>query len=239
MEKRKYTQGYVRALPKGEDRTVEFIVSDESIDRHNSIIKLDAWNLEGFNKNPILGWDHDVYGGWRSADPDNILGRIEVSKEDGVMIGRATFEDADTNKKADKIFKKIKSGTLNAVSVGFMDKESHVGDPDEKEGEVRGVTYYDSVELVEVSVVPIPSNKNAVKKAVENGDIPELIEETLREALGDEYNEKLTLKGVLSMLRGGDKQEIQEADEGKVDHEAKRKETIKFIALNILAENED
>lgn len=247
MEKRKYTQGYVRALPKGDDRTIEFIVSNESVDRHNSIVKLDGWDLSGFNKNPILGWDHDVYGGWRAADPDNILGSIKVERQGDELVGYAKFEDAETNKKADKIFRKVKSGTLNAVSVGFMPGDSHEGDPDTNENEIRGVLYYDSAELVEVSVVPIPSNKDAVKRAIENGDIPELIEETIREALGNEYNEKLTLKGVFSILRGGEAAKIEEEDAGeKVDKEDRdrhlevvraRNKAIKTIANSLLNDN--
>jgi HK97 family phage prohead protease len=248
MEKRKYTQGYVRALPKDDSREVEFIVSNESIDRHNSIVKLDGWDLSGFNKNPILGWDHDVYGGWRSADPDNILGSIRVERQGDELVGVARFEDADTNKKADKIFKKIKNGTLNAVSVGFMPGESHEGDPDEREDEIRGVTYYDSAELVEVSVVPIPSNKDAVKRAIDNGDIPELIEDMMREALGDEYNEKLTLKGIFSILKGGEAEKIEEEEtlkevdkedrDRKLEISRKRNDVSKLIAKNILENNE-
>ena len=247
MENRQYTQGYVRALPKDDSRTVEFTVSNESVDRHNSIIKLDGWDLEGFSKNPILGWDHDVYGGFRGTDPDNILGHIEVKREDDELVGYATFEDVETNKKADKIFRKINNGTLNAVSVGFIG-DAREGDPDENEGEIRGVAYYDAAELVEVSVVPIPSNKDAVQKALKNGDIPELIEEVVREALGDEYNEKLTLKGLFSILRGGDAASIEEAETGEeVDEEARekhlryvkaRENAIKTKAKLIIEEND-
>lgn len=224
---RQYRQGQVKAYMDN-SRTVRFVISDESVDRHNSVIRSEAWNLDAFKNNPVAGWGHDIYGGWRAPDPDNIIGTWSNLKIDNKeLLGDLTFEDADTNPKAEKIFKKVKNGTLNAVSVGFILQKEHMGD--EENGEERGVTYYDEVELAEISVVPIPSNKNARKKALENGDIPELIEELVREALGDEFNEKLTLKGLFAILRGGDAGEVENANTGiEVDAEARGKH-IKYV----------
>lgn len=222
MENRKLTYGYIRSLPTGEERTVRFVASTESLDRHNSIIKSEGWDLEAYRKNPIVGWDHDVYGGWRAADPDNIIGRADVKVENSELIADITFEDELVNKKADKIFRKVKGGTLNAVSVGFLPVKEHRGDPEA--GEVRDATYYDAVELVEISAVPIGSNRDAVKNALKSGtDISELVKEIVSEALGDEYNEKLTLKGLFSILGGGDAGEVEKADAGEVDEEARRR----------------
>ena len=228
MENRKYTSGQVREFIDN-SRTVRFVISDESVDRHNSVILSKAWDLQSFKNNPIAGWGHDVYGGYRAPDPDNIIGRWNVWREGRELLGDLTFEDGESNPKAEKLFNKVRNGTLNAVSVGFMSLESHDGD--EENGEERGVTYYDKVELAEVSLVPIPSNKNARKKALENGDIPELIEEMVREALGDEYNEKLTLKGLFTMLKGGDASEVEKADTGEaVDKEAREKHLKMVLA---------
>jgi HK97 family phage prohead protease len=233
MEKRQYKQGQLRAFLE-DDRTVSFVISDESVDRHNSIIKSDAWDLEPFKENPIAGWGHEVYGGWRAPDPDNIIGGWRNLRiEDNELIGELAFEDEQTNPKAEKIYRKVKSGTLNSVSVGFLPKKSHVGDPEKTKGEIEGVHYYDDVELVEVSIVPIPSNKNARKKALENGDIPELIEELVREALGDEYREDLTLKGLFAILRGDEAEKIEEAETGdKIDKEAREVHLKKVEAFN-------
>lgn len=228
MENRKYTNGQVREFIDN-SRTVRFVISDESVDRHNSVILSKAWDLRPFNNNPIAGWGHDVYGGYRAPDPDNIIGRWKVWQEGSELLGDLTFEDGNSNPKAEKLFNKVRNGTLNAVSVGFMPLESHDGD--EKNGEERGVTYYDKVELAEVSLVPIPSNKNARKKALENGDIPELIDELIREALGNEYNEKLTLKGLFAILRGGEAEQIEEADTGEVDTKTREEHLEKVKRL--------
>lgn len=208
-------------LPDDDSRTVRFVISDESKDRHNSIVPVDAWDLENFRENPIAGWGHDVYGFWSAPDPDNIIGSWDVWTENNELLGDLTFEDAETNPKADKLFRKVRNGTLNAVSVGFLPKKQHEGDKEKDEEE--GVTYYDDVELIEASLVVIGSNPRARKKALENGDIPELAEELVEElkklvgtALGDKLNEddfeKLTIKGLLATLHGGDADEVMDAD---------------------------
>ncbi len=222
----KHRQGQVRQLPLGDSRTVSFVVSDESVDRHNSVIRSAAWDLEPFRTNPIAGWAHSVYGGWRAPNPDDIIGTWNVRTEGTELIGDLTFEDAETNPKAEKLFKKVRNGTLNSVSVGFFPNEDPVKGDEEKEQQ-RDVMYYEkekSVELAEISLVPIPSNKNARKKAMENEDIPELIEEMVREALGDKFNEKLTLKGLFAMLRGDEAEKIETNETGeKVDTEARER----------------
>jgi len=239
MENREYRTGHVKAVEE-DSRTVRFTISDESIDRHNSIIKLDAWDLEAFKENPIAGWGHSVYGGWRAPDPDDIIGKWDVWTEDKELVGDLTFEDAETNPKADKLYRKVKNGTLNAVSVGFMPQKSHKGDSKEREGEIDGITYYDSAELVEVSLVVIPSNKNARKKAFENDDISELIEDFIKEALGDEYRDDLTLKGLFTILNGGDAAEIEEADTGEeIDAEAREENLQKSKNINNYFELEE
>ena len=218
-----YRQGAVRSFLSEDDRTVEFTISDESRDRHRTVIPNDAWDMRGFSENPVAGWNHSVYGGSRDWNPDNFIGRWEnVRSEGGELIGALRFEDGETNPLAEKLYRKVRNGTLNAVSVGFLPGSGHYGEEEEARGGTNETYYYDSAELVEVSLVGIPSNKNARKKALENGDIPELIEELVREALGNEYNEKLTLKGLFAVLRGGDSGEVEQADTGKaVDKEAR------------------
>lgn len=211
-------QGKVLKFLDDNPRTVRFVLSDESVDRHNSIIPVKAWNLDSIKNNPIAGWSHGVYGGSffnRTPNPDDFIGTWDVKVDGKELIGDLTFEDEETNPKADKLLRKVKNGTLSSVSVGFLPHKQHTGDSEKTEGEVDGVTYYDEAELVEASLVGIPSNKNARKKDFEDIgiDISELIEELIKEALGDEFNEKLTLRGLFATLRGGDADEVEKADD--------------------------
>ena len=231
-----YRQGAVRSFPEGDARTVRFVISDESRDRHNSIIPAEAWDLKSFHGNPIAGWSHKVYGGAFDSNPDNIIGTWTIWNEGRELVGDLKFEDAETNPFAEKLLRKTKNGTLNAVSVGFMPGGGHYGEEAEARGAENETFYYDSAELVEVSLVGIPSNKNARKKALENGDIPELINDMIREALGDKFNdeeiEKLTIKGLFNILRGGDAAQVETADTGEAVDKQAREDHLKRVEFD-------
>lgn len=151
-----------------ESRTVEFIASDNSVDSYGTVLPVDKWDLTRYQNNGIVGYMHDVYGDtWtKSADPDDVIGRGEAFIEDDKLIVRIQFEPASLNEKADKIFRKIQFGSLRAVSVGFRPtSKGHKGS--EERGEDPDVYYYNGQELLEVSVVNIPSNANALKRSIE------------------------------------------------------------------------
>lgn len=135
-----------------DDRTVEFIISDGSIDAHNSILTPSGWDLDRFNKNGIFSYQHNIHG---VVDPDFVLGPAKAYVEGNQLIGRATFETADINPLAERIFKKVMNGTLKAVSVGFIPRKHHMEE---------NVMVFDEMELLEFSIVNIPSNPNAVKR---------------------------------------------------------------------------
>ena len=179
-----------------DSRTVEFVASDNSVDSYGTVIPVDKWDLTRFASNGIIGYMHDVYGdSWtKSADPDDVIGKGVAFVEDEKLIVRITFEPADLNEKADKIFRKLQFGSLRAVSVGFRPtKKGHMGD--EERGEDPKVYYYAGQELLEVSVVNIPSNANALKRSIqeeeasreyeEKAEQPEVKDEVRAEAPAD------------------------------------------------------
>ena len=161
-----------------ESRTVEFVASDNSVDSYGTVIPVDKWDLTRYQGNGIVGYMHDVYGdSWtESADPDDVIGKGEAWVEDDKLIVRITFEPVDLNPRADKIFRKLQFGSLHAVSVGFRaTKKGHMGD--EERGEDPKVYYYAGQELLEVSVVNIPSNANALKRSMEEEEAAREYEE--------------------------------------------------------------
>lgn len=150
MENRQLITHSIRKI---EDRTMEFVISDGTEDAHRSILSPGGWDLKRFEKNGIFGFQHNVHD---STDPDFILGSATAYMEGDKLIGVANFETEDVNPLAEKIYRKVKAGTLKAVSVGFIPKKSH------REGDVL---VYDEMELIEFSIVNIPSNPNAVKRS--------------------------------------------------------------------------
>ena len=147
-----------------ESRTITFVASDDSKDSAGTVLNQDNWDLRRFNSNGVIGYQHKVYGGWDDTDnPDNVIGKGYAYLEDGKLMVDITFEPADINPLADKIYKKIQFGSLRAVSVGFLP----IGRGKFGEGEDANTYYFAGQELLEVSVVNIPSNPNALRKSLE------------------------------------------------------------------------
>lgn len=151
-----------------ETRTITFVASDGARDAAGTVLNQDGWSLTRYDKNPIVGYQHEVYGGWDGSDVDNVIGKAKAYVEDGKLLADITFETKDINEKAEKIYKKLLFGSLNAVSVGFrpLGKGSWGKDDEAIDGS-NPTYYYAGQELLEISVVNIPSNPNAVRRALD------------------------------------------------------------------------
>ena len=142
-------------------RSVEFVASDESVDSYGTIIPVKNWVLDRFNGNGIIGYQHNLY--W-SSDPDNVIGKGTAWVEDGKLMVRIEFEPKEINELAEKIYQKVLFGSINGVSVGFRELEP--GEAKEIDGQV--VYVFGRCELLEISVVNIPANANALKRYYED-----------------------------------------------------------------------
>lgn len=205
MNNRQFTTGAIRAFDRKtaeETRTVEFVISDETRDRHNTVIPIRAWNLDNFNRNGIVGYQHEVYGsGWEKSDPDDVIGIGEAFIEDDKLIGRVTFEPAEINPKAEKIFQKVLHGTLKSTSVGFIEtKKGKYGDKDQARDGANPTYYFGGVELLEFSIVNIPSNPAALRRKIEEKNLEDEIEQ-LKNKLSDANLEIENLRTKITTLR--------------------------------------
>jgi len=206
---KEFTTGYIRRIDASQ-RMAEFVISDNSEDRHGTVLNMDNFKLDNFKKNPIVLYQHQGYGGPES-DPDDVIASAEVFEEgmgqDKKLIGRAYFEPAEVNEKADKIFKKIQQGTLRATSVGFMpieDENGRIGQFGKDDGTGSRFNtdtfYFYGQELLEFSIVNIPSNPNAVRNGL--GEATRSFTDYPRQAVD---NAKKALQ-----IKDGDNPEIQE-----------------------------
>ena len=153
----------IRKVDK-ESRTVTFIASDDTRDSAGTVLNQDNWDLSRFNKNGVIGYQHKVYGGWDDTDnPDNVIGKGNAYIENKKLMVDITFEPAEINPLAEKIYQKIMFGSLRAVSVGFLP----IGRGRFGEGDDSDTYYFAGQQLLEVSVVNIPANPNALKKSLE------------------------------------------------------------------------
>ncbi len=218
MMSQKYIQG--RAVNLNEEkkqlmletRTVPFIASTDAVDRHGTVINMDNWHLDAFKANPIAGYQHNVYGdGMCTKDsPDDIIGKwinIRIEEEDGKKLLKMDlrFKPEGRSELADKIFLDVVEGYLNAVSVGFISieengEESRMGDP--SRGEDPNVKYFYGQELLEVSVVNIPANPEALRRSLRDQTSTALSFIQRKTGLRFSDIENMTVKDVLDALEG-------------------------------------
>tara|TARA_R110000772_G_scaffold120829_1_gene227118 strand:- start:46 stop:606 length:561 start_codon:yes stop_codon:yes gene_type:complete len=141
------------------DNKFEFVISNETVDRHGTIFMADGWDLANYRKNPVVVYNHDR----NNANPDTIIGTSEVRLEGKELIATVTFEDAENNPLAGKVRSKVENGILRSASIGAI--------PQEGAWEVRNgedVLVFTRQELLEWSIVSVPSNTDAVKRGYED-----------------------------------------------------------------------
>jgi HK97 family phage prohead protease/HK97 family phage major capsid protein len=130
---------------------MDFILSDESIDRMGDVIQQDGWDTVSFQKNPIALFNHNPgfpIGTWRN-----------LRVEDRSLRGQLKLAPEGTSPRIDEIRKLIEAGVLRAVSVGFRDLQSEMRKSDD--GVWAGMRFIKQ-ELIETSLVAVPANANAL-----------------------------------------------------------------------------
>lgn len=186
MPSKIYTRArQIRAeAPQGVDRRMTFVASDETRDAYGTVLPIAEWNLERYNNNGVVGYAHNLYGSY-DADPDYVIGRGRAYIKGSELLIDIEFEPEGTNKIADKVWRKLQFGSLNGVSVGFSAQGAHWGEGEEAEDGANPTLYYTGLELLEVSVVTIPANPNAVRRSIseEMTDIRETIDKVVADAL--------------------------------------------------------
>lgn len=127
----------------------DFVISDGSLDRHGTRINPRGWELGAFKRNPIALFGHS--GGFPIGRWEDV--RIEGER----LLGRLVMAAKGTSARIDELASLVEQGILRAVSVGFAPLE--YGKP--------GKDAFDFVkqELLEVSLVSVPSNTNALAAA--------------------------------------------------------------------------
>jgi HK97 family phage prohead protease len=139
-----------------EDRTFTFVFSDESVDRYGDVILARGWDLANFNANPIALFAHDA------GTVENVIGCAKnVRVEGSRLIGDIEFMSADVNPNAEAVYQMVKGGFLKTVSVGFQPIEWELA---KDKSRPQGVNFKKQ-ELLEISIVPIPANANALVQA--------------------------------------------------------------------------
>jgi len=201
----KWRSGEVRVVDD-ENRRVQFVISTGTRDRHRTVLNPQNWNLDNFNRNPVVGYQHNVYGDMcREPNPDDVLGPSSAWVEGEKLIGEVDFETKDLNPLADKIYRKIKNGTLRATSVGFIEVgKGEYGEDTEARGGDNETYHFAGQELLEFSIVNIPSNPDALARSmdIQTERALQYIHKKLDGKLNMDEIKKLQLGEVISLVSG-------------------------------------
>lgn len=125
--------------------TTTFILSDESLNSYGFVIQTAGIDTAQFERNPVMLYMHNRDG--------NVIGRWENIRKDGAkLIADAVFDES--TELGAKVKNQVDNGFLRCVSIGIDNVKQDV---------LNGVQTVVKCRLIEVSVVDIPSNSNAVK----------------------------------------------------------------------------
>lgn len=151
-------------------RTAEFFISSGEIDRYGEIVDPKAFDEEAiavFMQNPVMLAAHQHSG--LSGEP-TVIGRwMSIRRDGNRIIGTCRF---NTSKLGEEYWQLVRSGDLRACSIGFIVRAwemREVGTGDNK----RSVRVFVKIELIEVSMVAVPANRQALLKAAGFGGIVE------------------------------------------------------------------
>ncbi|NDW10459.1 HK97 family phage prohead protease [Dysgonomonas sp. 520] len=145
-----------RELP--EVLEIDFTITDESVNRYGWRLLVAGIDLTGFVLNPVCCVQHVTHmipvGKWKKlrVEGQELKGTVEFDRND---------EDAV------KLYWKYKDGYMNAVSLHVLPLE----ESDEQDMLLPGQKYSTLVksEMLEISLVTVPGQKNAVKLSTPEG----------------------------------------------------------------------
>ena len=151
------------------DGPVTFILSTDDVDRHGDIVSADGWRLDAYRENPVLLWAHDyrrpaigrAVALW--IEPHRLMARIEFAPSAFAQEVAALYA----------------AGFQWGVSVGFRPIRCEER-RDPRTGLGIGLRYLEQ-ELLEVSAVPVPANRSALRRSAPGGELQPLLS-ALREA---------------------------------------------------------
>ena len=125
--------------------TYTFIISDESVNADGFVIQTKGIRTERFKKDPVMLYMH--------AREKGVIGRWDnIRTEGSQLIADAVFDE--NNPLGKEVKERVDGGFLRSASIGLSVLNYE---------RIDGVDTVTDCELTEVSIVDIPSNRNAVK----------------------------------------------------------------------------
>ena len=189
----------------GDNKPITFVLNDESVNSYGFIVLTEGIDTSVFERNPVMLYMHNRDG--------NVIGRWEnIRKEEKRLLADAVFDDS--TELGAQVKKQVEGGFLRAVSIGIEDIARE---------QLNGVETVTKCRLIEVSVVDIPSNKNAVKLMHRSGGYVYRLNDLEEEAPQDL---KTVLISLLSLSNGANDNDIIQAVKMALEGRETPEETV-------------
>lgn len=198
-----------KAIDK-EQGIYEAFVSTEDPDRDGDVILADGVDVGAYMKNPVIPFGHNYY------DPEAVVAKtLQAEKIPGRGVKLVfQFVKRGISKSADLVHDLWANGFLNAMSIGFIPKTSQPRTDNNGERLARGYLFT-SVEMLEGSIVTVPSNAAALRASYGGKELDNLLSK--RGRVLSAKNESLlrtaleNLQTVLSALEDAPEEPVQES----------------------------
>ena len=178
-----------------------FVISDESVNSYGYIVKTDGIDTTAFERNPVMLYMHErktVVGRWEN-----------IRKEGDKLLADAVFDESTELGKTVKA--QVENGFLRSASIGVDIIEDTV---------INGIKTVTKSSLFEVSIVDIPSNKNALKLYRKGNrkrmtlEIPQKVEDLRSEiisllGLSDDVSDEDIIAEIQTLLNVPDEASIE------------------------------
>lgn len=139
---------YIEAAIEKDADSFVAVASTATIDRHGESVNQDGWDLTKFKKDPVILWAHD------HNEPAIGLAKkvwVDGSGKKAKLMANISLHDVTEKARAVKTL--VEQGILKTLSVGFRPLEDMVDNTFPKQ------------ELLEISVVNVPANPDAMMLA--------------------------------------------------------------------------
>lgn len=233
----KYSSLIIKQKNDVDERKITALASVEKVDRDKDIIYLDGMDIKEYKKNPVILWGHNP-----SQLPIGKASNIKIENKQLKMdIEFATMEE---NSLADSVYRLIKGGYLNCLSIGFSPDHDNL-----KWNEKRGGYDIYKSSLLEVSIVNIPSNTGAfiiqrsITKAFDDNVIDEIekneLEMSLKTLENDNTESNFTEEKTEQNIENETIDEVQQLKDKIVDLELKVSKLEKLVVKDTTDDEED
>ena len=206
------TRGSVKSVQE-DQRTVQAVVSTNRVDRDQEVVIPSAFEkwLDIFLENPVFCAGHQYVG---PSGKSTVIGHwIDLHITDDGLVGTVKFAETPLGEDYWQLYK---GKHLRAFSCRWQTHQHEFRELDLGGGIMKRIRVFTEVELLEISAVAIPANRDALAQIVKRSktpqwpdesvphltDPPRIDEAALRQIVRDEIGKSLSpdLGGPLSCL---------------------------------------